>query len=101
MTAVTPRVVLPMDRVVSRYYFRFQVFDRPGVLSKISGVLGAHDVSIASMIQEGREAVAAVPIVMMTHEAREADVRAALAEIDRLAVVQEPSLSIRVEDRLA
>jgi homoserine dehydrogenase len=101
MTAVTPRVVLPMDRVVSRYYFRFQVFDRPGVLSKISGVLGAHDVSIASMIQEGREAVAAVPIVMMTHEAREADVRTALAEIDRLAVVQEPSLSIRVEDRLA
>ncbi len=101
MTAVSPRVVLPMDRVVSRYYFRFQVVDRPGVLSKISGVLGAHDVSIASMIQEGREAVAAVPIVMMTHEAREADVRAALAEIDRLAVVQEPSLSIRVEDRLA
>ncbi len=101
MTAVSPRVVLPMDRVVSRYYFRFQVVDRPGVLAKISGVLGAHDVSIASMIQEGREAVAAVPIVMMTHEAREAGVRAALAEIDRLAVVQEPSLSIRVEDRLA
>lgn len=101
MSAVSPRVVLPMDRVVSRYYFRFQVVDRPGVLSKISGVLGEHNVSIASMIQEGREAVAAVPVVMMTHEAREADVRAALAEIDRLPVVHEPSLSIRVEDRLA
>ncbi len=101
METVTPRVVLPIDRVVSRYYFRFQVVDRPGVLSRISGVLGAHDVSIASMIQEGRETVGAVPIVMMTHEAREADVRAALAEIDRLPVVQEPSLSLRIEDSLA
>jgi homoserine dehydrogenase len=100
MHAVTPRVVLPIDRVVSRYYFRFQVVDRPGVLSKISGVLGRHQVSIASMIQEGREAEAAVPIVMMTHEARESDVRAALDEIDRLDVVQEPSLRIRIEDRL-
>lgn len=100
MHAVTPRVVLPIDRVVSRYYFRFQVVDRPGVLSKISGVLGRHDVSIASMIQEGRETEAAVPIVMMTHEAREADVRRALDEIDHLDVVQEPSLRIRIEDRL-
>ncbi len=100
MHAVTPRVVLPIDRVVSRYYFRFQVVDRPGVLSRISGILGEHEVSIASMIQEGREAEAAVPIVMMTHEAREANVRAALVGIDRLDVVQEPSLRIRIEDRL-
>jgi homoserine dehydrogenase len=100
MHAVTPRVVRPIDRVVSRYYFRFQVVDRPGVLSRIAGVLGARDVSIASMVQEGREAEAAVPIVMMTHEAREADVRAALGEIDRLPIVQEPSLAIRVEDDL-
>ncbi|HEY8367751.1 MAG TPA: homoserine dehydrogenase [Thermodesulfobacteriota bacterium] len=100
MHAVTPRVVLPMDQVVSRYYFRFQVVDRPGVLAKIAGVLGRWDVSIESMIQEGRETEAAVPIVMMTHEAREANVRAALAEIDRLDVVQEPSLRIRIEDRL-
>ncbi|HWP34192.1 MAG TPA: homoserine dehydrogenase [Thermodesulfobacteriota bacterium] len=101
MAAVTPRVVRPMEEVVTRYYFRFHVVDRPGVLSRISGVLGAHDVSIASMVQEGREAAGAVPIVMMTHEAREADVRAALTEIDRLPIVQEPSLCIRVEDQLA
>jgi homoserine dehydrogenase len=100
MSAVTPRVVRPIDRVVSRYYFRFQVVDRPGVLARIAGVLGSHAVSIMSMVQEGREEVAAVPIVMMTHEARESDVRAALDAIDRLDVVQEPALSIRVEDNL-
>jgi homoserine dehydrogenase len=100
MSAVTPRVVLPIDRVVTRYYFRFQVVDRPGVLARIAGVLGSRNVSIASMVQEGREEHGAVPIVMMTHEAREADVRAAREEIDRLPVVREPSLAIRVEDRL-
>jgi homoserine dehydrogenase len=100
MSAVTPRVVLPIERIVSRYYFRFQVVDRPGVLARIAGVLGSRNVSIASMVQESREEHGAVPIVMTTHEAREADVRAALGEIDRLPVVKEPSLGIRIEDRL-
>ena len=90
----------PMDEVITKYYFRFSAYDRPGVLSKISGVLGSHGISIGSVIQKGRETAGSVPVVMLTHEAKEADVKAALSEIDRLDVVCDPTVLIRVEDRL-
>ena len=67
-----------MDDLVSEYYLRFMVVDRPGVLAKISGILGAHDISIASVIQTEREHGASVPIVIRTHEARERNLRRAL-----------------------
>jgi homoserine dehydrogenase len=88
--------LLPMDDVRCSYYLRVTAQDRPGVLSRVTGVLGEHGISIASMIQKGR-ATEAVPIVMMTHEAAERDVRAALARINRLPVVALPTALIRVE----
>ncbi len=91
-----PLRLKPMEEVVSRYYFRFSAVDRPGVLSKISGVLGRLGISIASVIQKGRQEKGPVPIVMLTHEAREADVRRALAEIDRLDVVTAPTKLLRI-----
>jgi len=54
-------------------------------------------VSIASVIQKEREESKVVPIVMMTHYARERDVQRALKEIDRLPVVKE-RLAIRIEE---
>ena len=90
----------PMEEVVTTYYFRFSALDSPGVLSKISGVLGAHGISISAVIQKGREIHGAVPIVMLTHEAKEAHVRAALAEMDQLGVLRDKTVLIRVEDRL-
>ncbi len=87
----------PMLSVRSGYYLRVMAQDRPGVLSRITGILGDHSISIASMIQKGRGPAEAVPVVMMTHEATERDVRAALTEIDRLAVVAFPTTLIRVE----
>jgi len=92
--------VKPMDDVVSEYYLRFMVVDKPGVLAKISGVLGAHDISIASVIQREREHGARVPIVIRTHEARERNLRRALRAIDRLAAVRARSILIRIEDAL-
>ena len=89
--------VREMEEVISRYYLRFSALDRPGILSKISGVLGAHNMSISSMIQKGRKEGEAVPVVMMTHEAKEKDVRNALAEIDLLPVVDTKTVFIRVE----
>jgi homoserine dehydrogenase len=91
--------VKPMDELVMNYYFRFSAVDRPGVLSMIAGILGKHEISISSVIQKGRQTKGPVPVVMMTHEARERDVRLALAEIDRLKVVTAPTLLIRVENR--
>jgi homoserine dehydrogenase len=89
-----------MDDIVSQYYLRFATVDQPGVLAQIAGSLGKYDISIASMIQPERQVGGAVPIVIMTHEAREADIRRALAEIDNLAFVREKSRVIRIESEL-
>ncbi|OGP71355.1 MAG: homoserine dehydrogenase, partial [Deltaproteobacteria bacterium RBG_13_60_28] len=62
----TPRNIKPLDEVVTNYYIRFAALDRPGVLSQISGILGKHNISIAAVIQKGREVKGAVPIVMIT-----------------------------------
>ena len=89
-----------IEEVVMPYYMRFSALDRPGVLSKISGILGKHDISIVSVIQKGRRIRGAVPIVMMTHEAKEKNVHRALQEIDRLSVILGKTIYIRVENEL-
>ena len=70
-----------MDDVVMPYYMRFAALDRPGVLSKISGILGKNDISISAVIQKGRKIKGAVPVVMMTHEAKEKNVHRALKRL--------------------
>ncbi len=86
-----------MDEIVCPFYLRFMAMDKPGVLSKISGVLGEHNISIASMIQKGRKEGGAVSVVMMTHVAKEKDVQDALTEIDRMSFVSAKTAFIRVE----
>jgi homoserine dehydrogenase len=88
-----------IDDVVSRYYFRFSALDKPGVLSKISGILGNYNISITSVIQKGRRLGEAVPLVVLTHEAKEKDVRRAIEEIDQLTVVTDKTVFIRVEGK--
>jgi len=92
--------VKDISETVNHYYIRFSAMDKPGVLSKISGILGEKNISISSMIQKGRQVGGSVPIVMMTHEAKEKDVRKALDEIDRLPVVHEKTVFIRIEEGL-
>jgi homoserine dehydrogenase len=89
--------IKPMEEIESMYYFRFTALDRPGVLSKISGVFGEHNISIASVIQKGRSKAGAVPLVILTHKAKEKDVLEALEKIDKLPVVAAKSVFIRVE----
>ncbi len=87
-----------MSEIESEYFLRFNVLDKPGVLSKISGILGNHSISIESMIQRGREEQGkAVSLVMMCHRSREGDVQNALKEIEQLDVVCGKSNLIRVE----
>ncbi|MGD9182512.1 MAG: homoserine dehydrogenase [Desulfobacterales bacterium] len=90
--------IMPMDQIVTHYYFRFAALDRPGVLSKISGVLGNHDISIQSVQQKGRKTDGSVPVVMVSHLAKEVDVQKALAEINDLDVVSDKPVLIRIED---
>ncbi|MFC1829567.1 homoserine dehydrogenase [Thermodesulfobacteriota bacterium] len=91
--------VLPVDELFSHYYIRFSAADRPGVLSKISGILGDFDISIKSVHQKGRETKGPVPIVMLTHLAKEADVQKALTKITALDVVSDEPVLIRIEDK--
>jgi len=91
--------IMPMNDIVTHYYFRFAALDRPGVLSKISGILGNHDISIQSMQQKGRKTDGSVPVVMVSHQAKEADVQEAMAEINDLDVVREETVLIRIEDQ--
>jgi homoserine dehydrogenase len=92
-----PKNLMKMDDVRSMYYFRFSALDKPGVLSKISGILGKYNISIVSVIQKGRHERKAVPLVVLTHMAREKDVASAIREINRLSVVAGKTAIIRVE----
>ena len=91
------RRVRRIGEIEGRYYFRFSCIDRPGVLSKIARILGAHRISIASVLQKDRRRDKIVPVVMVTHDAREKDVQGALADIDRLPSIRRKSVSIRME----
>ena len=95
--ALTPARLKPIEEVVCQYYLRFTALDKPGLLSKISGILGEYGISIESVVQKGRDAGQAVPLVFMTHEAKEADVRQALGEIDTLGVTLGAPALIRIE----
>jgi|YNPNPStandDraft_1061719.scaffolds.fasta_scaffold04268_8 homoserine dehydrogenase len=93
-----PRI-RPMEEVVTNYYLRFSALDRPGVLAAISGILAKYGISILSVVQKGRRVAGGeVPIVMMTHEAKEAGIRKALEEIEALPVTVGKTQLIRVED---
>ena len=92
-----PLALTPMDAIRCCYYLRVTAHDRPGVLSRVAGILGDNDISIANVIQKGRGTREAVPVVMLTHEARERDMRAALAAIDALPDVAAATMMIRVE----
>ena len=92
-----PLPLRPMDEIRSAYYLRVMAMDRPGVLAQVAGILGRHDISLVSVLQKGRAHGEAVPVVMMTHDARERDMRTALAGIDKLPVVASRTTMIRVE----
>jgi homoserine dehydrogenase len=90
--------VVPMDQVVSRYYIRLTVIDRPGVFAKVASILARARIGISSVIQpEGHEGET-VPVILMIHDAPHAALLRAVAQIRRLSVVKAPPTVIRVED---
>ncbi|MFN3813555.1 MAG: homoserine dehydrogenase [Aquificaceae bacterium] len=89
----------------SRYYLRFDVPDRPGVLASVSKVLADHNISIASVLQKekvckmaGRENEHVVPLVILTHKAYEKSMQSALKEVKKLPVIVGEPIVIRVEE---
>ena len=90
------RPLLPMAEVRSRYYLRFTVADRPGVLGQLTTILGASEVSIEQVVQEAGDGATPARVFVVTHEAREGDVQDALAKIAALAVSLAPPRLIRI-----
>jgi len=95
---ITPLKILPIESLQCRHYVRIPAIDRPGVLAKISSILGSFGISIASVIQRGRRKKGVVPLILMTHAAREKALRKAVSRINRLSVVRGRCLRLRVEE---
>ncbi len=93
------RPIRDIGKLRSRYYMRFGVLDRPGVLGQLTQILGDHEISISQVVQEGpREPERPVRVVVLTHEAQESNVRHALAQIDKLTAVVEPAALVRIAE---
>lgn len=96
-TVSRPAVVRPLGELVSKFYLRFQVVDKPGVLGRIAQTLGAHHISILSVNQKESHDPRSTPVIILTYEARERDVRKALAEIDSRREISHKTTVLRVE----
>ncbi len=91
--------ILPMEEVVTSYYLRMRVVDKPGVLADIARILADRGVSIDAMVQrEPSEGEEQVDIIMLTHQTREKEVNAAIAAIEKLPVVSSKVTRIRLEE---
>ncbi len=109
-TRVSPLSYLPseikkveiknMEAIEVPYYIRFSVIDKPGVLSKISGILGSNNISILSVVQKDRKVGGAVPLVIVTHDAKEKEMRQAISEIDKLDIILDKTVLVRIEENI-
>lgn len=95
-TCYEQKLLKPMDEIVTKYYIRLLVDDRPGVLAAVAGVFGKNGVSIESVIQK-RSMEDVAEIVIVTHRARESDLQATVASLKNLTVVRQIGNVIRVE----
>lgn len=89
--------VRSIDQLCGRYYLRCSVEDEPGVMARITDAFGSRRISLSSIYQqEASEDQSFVPVVILTHQAREGDLRDAVSAIDRLDIVSKPTVSIRL-----
>jgi len=95
--------VLPMAEVVTSYYLRIRVADEAGVLAQITGILAGAGISIDAVLQReadevGGEGSTQTDLIILTHDTREGDMDAALAQIQPLPTVLAPITRIRKEE---
>ena len=95
--------VLPMDRVVTSYYLRLRVADEKGVLARVATILAENGISIDAVLQReadevGGEGSTHTDLIILTHEAREGAMNAALAQLQGLPSVLAPIVRIRKEE---
>ena len=85
----------PAGEILSKFYIRFTVADRPGAFGTIAAALGRHGVSISAASQKSCDGDF-VPVVVLTHEAKAADLDAALGEIEASGVLGAETAKLRI-----
>ncbi len=88
--------ILPPDEIPAEYYLRFTALDRPGVLANIATHLAQNGISIAQVVQHGRDRHEAVPVIILTHEATAGAIRESIARVDASAHVTRPTVVMNV-----
>jgi homoserine dehydrogenase len=97
-TSFNGRPILPIEEVVTAYYLRMQVLDKPGVLSRVATIMSDHGISIEAIIQKSpKEGQQHVPLIMLTNKALERELMAAVTEIEALSSMVGQVVRIRVE----
>ncbi|WP_106479110.1 homoserine dehydrogenase [Phytohalomonas tamaricis] len=94
----TSRPILPMENIVTAYYLRLLAVDRPGVLARVATILAEQDISIEALIQKEATEGELVPIILLTHRTREANMNEAIRQLESLADIAGPVTRIRVEN---
>ena len=95
---LNPVKVRNISSLLSRYYLRLHVVDRPGVLAKISEVLGKQKISISDVIQKERRIGSVVPLILLTHGTQEHSLKRAVQVIDRLSILKGKTQVLRIEE---
>ena len=91
--------ILPMDDVITSYYLRLRVQDKPGVLADITRILADEQISIDAVIQkEPEEGEDQTDLIMLTHQTREKRINAAIMKIEKLGVVAGKVTKLRLEE---
>ncbi|MBP6719939.1 MAG: homoserine dehydrogenase [Rhodoferax sp.] len=101
--AMSDLPILPMNEVVTSYYLRLRVADEAGVLAKVTGLLAEAGISIDAMLQReadevGGEGSTQTDLIILTHDCVEAQMNAALAQMQNLPTVLQPITRIRKEE---
>ena len=86
-----------MANVISRYYLRLSVADKPGVMAQVTSILGKAKIGISSVIQPEGHQGDVVPLIFMIHDARNDSMEKALQKIHRLNCVKAKPVMLRVE----
>ncbi len=94
------RNLISMDEIVCRYYFHLKVLDKPGVMAKVTSVFGNLEISISSIIQREKNEsdIENVSLLIVTHPAKEKQVREAVNELSRIEFINKKITIIRIED---
>ena len=96
-SAYSARGITPPGDVASRYYVSLQVTDEPGVLAKVASTFAGHGISLQAVRQDGDVVESSARLGVMTHVARDADLKAAVGELAGLAEVSDSIAVMRVE----